>query len=84
MARIYAGILGPLALLTSLATGLIHARGTDAVLLAAWCSLLVFAVVGYVVGGIAGRIVDESVHASIAGRLAASEPTERSGAAPEG
>lgn len=70
MARTYAGILGPLALLTSLARGLIHATETDSVLLTAWCSLLVFAGVGCVMGWIAGHIVRESVGATIKAELA--------------
>jgi len=76
VARIYAGILGPLALLTSLARGLIHARQTDAIVFAAWCSLIVFAAVGYVVGWIADRIVEESVMAGIRAELAAEETTK--------
>ena len=82
MARIYAGILGALALLTSLAHGLIHARQTEAVLFAAWCSLLVFAAVGFVVGWIAGRIVQESVTAGIRAELAAEATTDQAEPAP--
>jgi len=78
VARTYAGILGLLALLTSLAHGFIHARETDAVLLGAWCSLLVFAAVGYVVGWIAGRIVDESVSATLEDQLAQEMSAEAS------
>ena len=69
MARTYAGILGPLAFLTSLIHGLIHARPTASILLGAWCSLLVFAVVGCIVGWIAQRTVDESVIAVIEAEL---------------
>ena len=61
MAQTYAGILGLLALLTSLGHGFIHARETEAILLTAWLSLLVFAPVGYLVGWIACRTVEESV-----------------------
>lgn len=75
MARIYAGILGPLALLTSLVHGLIHARQTEAILFAAWCSLIVFAAVGYLVGWIAGRTVEASVAAGIRAELTAEETT---------
>ena len=81
MARTYAGILGPLALVTSLARGLIHAQQTEAMLLGAWCSLVVFAAVGYVVGWIAERTVEGSVSASIEAHLAGGEST---GGAPEG
>jgi hypothetical protein len=74
VARIYAGILGPLALVTSLAEGVIHARPAEGILLAAWCSLLVFASLGYVIGWIAERIVDEAVNAGIQARLARETP----------
>jgi hypothetical protein len=70
VARIYAGILGPLALAASLADGVLHRRHPDSVLFAAWVSLLVFSAVGYVAGWIAGRIVQESVGAVISAELA--------------
>jgi len=76
MARTYAGILGTLALLTSLAHSFIHACETDAMLFAAWSSLLVFAGVGCVVGWIAGRTVEESVGAILQSRLAQEESAE--------
>jgi hypothetical protein len=69
VARIYAGILGPLALLTSLAHGFIHAADVKTILLGAWSSLVIFATVGYVVGGIAGRTVEESVQATVQAQL---------------
>ncbi len=78
MARLYAGILGPLAFLTSLALGILHAQEADSVLLAAWLSLLAFSAVGCVIGWIAGWTVEESVHARISAELGSEE------AAPEG
>lgn len=71
MARVYAGILGLLAFLTTLAHGTIHAQPAEGILLAAWCSLLVFAGLGGVMGWIAGRTVEESVRAKIAVEMAA-------------
>ena len=41
MARTYAGILGLLGLLTSLARGFLHGQTADAMLLTGWLSLLV-------------------------------------------
>jgi hypothetical protein len=70
VARTYAGILGPLALVTYLVRGLIHAHHADAILFGAWVSLVVFAALGYVIGWIAGRAVEESVAARIAGEPA--------------
>lgn len=81
MARTYAGILGPLAFLTSLALGVLHAEETDSVLFAAWVSLLVFSVVGCVIGWIAGRTVEESVQAIISAELESKEAVERPGSA---
>ena len=76
MAHIYAGILGPLAFLTSLARGVIHGNGAESILWAAWWSLLAFSAVGYLVGWFAMRIVAESVEGSIAAELAAKEAGE--------
>ena len=73
MAHIYAGILGPLAFLTSLARGAIRGGGVEGVLWTAWAALLLFAVVGYVVGWVAERIVEDSVRGRISARLAADQ-----------
>jgi hypothetical protein len=82
VARTYAGILGPLALVTSLAHGSIHAMEAQAILLAAWSSLLVFAAVGGIVGWVAGSIVEESVAATIRAELAREETGSRPPGAP--
>ena len=66
MARAYAGILGPVALLTSLAHGWIHGREVEVILLVAWSSLLVFSAAGGLIGWIAQRTVDEAVRVRIA------------------
>jgi hypothetical protein len=76
VAHVYAGILGPLAFLTSLARGALHGGGTQSVLWTAWCSLLVFAAVGYLVGWVAGITVEESVRGRISAELAAGKPPE--------
>ena len=77
MARIYAGILGPLALLTSLARGSIHAQRIETILLTGWVSLLAFASLGYVVGWIAERIVEDAVRMQVAAELPEEKDTER-------
>jgi hypothetical protein len=74
--HVYAGILGPLAFLTSLARGVMHGGGTESVLFGAWCSLLAFAAVGYVIGWVAGKTVEESVRGRITAELAAQQPVE--------
>ena len=76
VARIYAVILGPLALLTSLAHGTMHGGGTTSVLLTAWLCLLAFAAIGCAIGWIAERIVEESVQKRIEGELAAETTTD--------
>lgn len=73
MAHQYAGILGPLAMFVTLARGLAHGGSAEAVFWAAWLSLVVFAAVGYLVGWIAGRIVDEAVSRRISVELAERE-----------
>lgn len=79
MARIYAGILGPLALLTTIVHGVLHARQEEAILLNAWGNLLVFAVIGAVIGRIAEWTIEESVSTTVARQLAANVPPEQAG-----
>lgn len=78
MARIYAGVLGPLAMLTSMAHGMLHARGTEQLLLTACAWLLVFAALGALVGGVAGWMVEESVSSMVARQVEA-EKRSRNG-----
>lgn len=73
MARIYAGIFGLLAFLTMLIRGLIRDADTINLVLAAWLGLLVFAAIGYAIGWIAGRAVEESVNATIAAQVATNQ-----------
>ena len=69
MARIYCGILGLLSFLTTLVRGWIHGGDTESILRTAWLNLLLFGIIGLVIGWIAGRIVEESVNARLAGEL---------------
>jgi outer membrane lipoprotein SlyB len=82
VARTYAGILGLLGFLTSLARGFLHGQTAESMLLAGWCSLAVFAAVGYVAGAIAGRTVEESVAASLRTELAQDQADEATPAPP--
>ncbi len=70
MARDYAGILGLLAMLTSLARGVMHGGEAESVVPTAWCGLLLFSAIGYVVGWVAERTVADSVSERIAAELA--------------
>jgi hypothetical protein len=73
VARIYSGILGLVAFLTTLVRGWIHGDDTQSILWTGWISLLLFSIIGLVVGRIAGWIVEESVSARLAAELYASE-----------
>jgi membrane protein implicated in regulation of membrane protease activity len=79
VAHTYAGILGPLALLTSFAHGAIHSHQCESMLLAGWLSLVSFAVVGGVLGWLAERTVEDSVQSQVETELAAEadSPTDR-------
>ncbi|MBN2477122.1 MAG: hypothetical protein JXB62_21115 [Pirellulales bacterium] len=79
MTHIYAGILGPLAFLTSLARGFVHGGGAESTLWAAWFGLLAFSAIGYVIGCIAERTVEESVRGRIAAELAAEREAKEAG-----
>ena len=76
MARIYAGILGPVAFLTALARGLLLGGEVRGMVFQAWCALWCFAVAGYVVGWIAERTVQQSVHDRITRELATKQSPE--------
>ncbi|MGA2062966.1 MAG: hypothetical protein ABSG67_21035 [Thermoguttaceae bacterium] len=77
MARIYCGILGLLSFLTTLVRGWIHGGDTESILRTAWLNLLLFGVIGLVIGWIAERIVEESVNARLAGELSEKMKNER-------
>ncbi len=72
MARIYAGILGPLAFLTTLAHGAVHGHRPEAILFSAWANLVAFAAAGCAAGWTAGRIVEDSVRGRIEAEAAKS------------
>jgi len=78
VARIYAGVFSLLAFLTMLIHGLAHSADTIQIVLRAWVCLVVFAGIGYVIGWIAGRAVEESVNVRIAAEVAASQANESS------
>ena len=69
MARLYAGILGLLALMVSLMRGILAGGGGETTLWTAWLSLLAFTVLGAVIGWLAERIVRESVSSQILSEL---------------
>ena len=60
MGRTYAGILGPLAMVTMVARTLIHGGGVEVTLKWACLSLVLFAIIGSIVGRWAEQIVVEA------------------------
>ena len=75
MARIYAGVLGPLAFLICLARGALHAWDVETTVLCAWISLWGFAALGAVLGWLAGRIVEDEVRTRISAERTPAEAT---------
>ena len=73
VARLYAGILGLLAFLTTLVRGMLHGGDPESVLWSAWCSLLAFVLVGGVVGWFAGWIVEDTVRSRFAAAFSPAE-----------
>lgn len=81
MGRIYAGILGPLAMTVVVVRGIKDSSGVEGTLLTAIVALVVYAVIGFVVGAIAQSTVDESVRRKLEQQLATSPPTGQINAA---
>jgi hypothetical protein len=80
MGRLYAGILGYLAMAAVLCRGVINSAGVEGSLIQAMLSMFVFAVLGSVLGHIAQTTVDESVRLKIERELAiaaSGEPSSR-------
>jgi len=81
--RAYAGVLGPLAMATMLAREASSSGNASTMLLHAWLSLVVFALLGSIIGFLAGRIVEDSVRTEMLAEkaaLAASESLPRGAA----
>ena len=77
MGRNYAGVLGLLAFFTTVARGVTHGAGAESTLMNACLALVVFAVVGFVIGSLAAWNVEQSIRAQLAdevARLAANPP----------
>jgi len=75
MSRVYAGILGPLAMAVVICRGLIGSGGVEGTLTLAMAYLAIFSVLGAFVGQIAQYTVDESVRATLQEQLEG-KPTE--------
>lgn len=80
--RIYAGVLGPLAVVVVVIRGLRRGVATDTTMLAGALCLLSFAAIGYIIGRIADRIVDDSAQTKVELELAAREANAEVGRKP--
>jgi hypothetical protein len=65
MGRVYAGILGPLAMAVVICRGSLGSGGIESTLSLATIYLAVFSVVGAIIGQLAQATVDESVRSSL-------------------
>jgi hypothetical protein len=70
MGRVYAGVLGTLAMAVVLSRGAMDSGGVEGTLTMAMVWMVVFAIVGSVLGQIAQATVDESVRFKIERELA--------------
>lgn len=83
MGRAYAGILGPLAVVTVVARCLVQGGETDAAVVTASLLLFVFSALGYIIGSVAERTVVEALGNQLRGTWAAAARTAAEpGAAP--
>ena len=73
MGRTFAGILGPLALVTVVARGFLDGGSVESTLQVGCACLFVFAAVGWILGKVAAYVVDESVKAAFDAEIAAAE-----------
>jgi hypothetical protein len=76
MGRLYAGIMGFLAMAVVLCRGVKDSAGVEGSLTMATLSMIAFAVVGSVLGHIAQTTVDESVRLKIERELAVAASSE--------
>ena len=74
MGRSYAGILGPLAFFTEIFRGVFHSAGTEATVTSAIVALIAFAAIGFVLGELAGWVVDDSIRSRLAAEIASAKP----------
>jgi hypothetical protein len=70
MGRIYAGILGPLAMAIVIGRGLLGSGGVEGTLTTATLALATFAILGAILGHLAQNTIDESVRARLELQLA--------------
>jgi hypothetical protein len=77
MGRVYAGILGPLAMTVVICRGWLGSGGVEGTLTLATIYLVLFAVLGAVLGHLAQTTIDESVRAKLEQQLTRHARPER-------
>jgi hypothetical protein len=70
MSRVYAGILGPLAMAVVICRGWLGSGGVESTLSLATVYLVAFSVVGALIGHLAQTTIDESVRSKLEQQLA--------------
>jgi hypothetical protein len=70
VSRIYAGILGPLAMTVAICRGWLASGGVEGTLSSAVLYLLMFAILGAILGHVAQATIDESVRTRLEQQLA--------------
>jgi len=70
MGRVYAGVLGPLAMAVVICRGWLESGGVESILALATQQLVLFAIVGAILGHIAQSTMDESVRMKLEQQLA--------------
>ena len=73
MGRVYAGILGPLAMTVVICRGWLGSGGVEGTLTLATVCLVLFAALGALLGHLAQLTIDESVRAKLEQQLAHAE-----------
>jgi hypothetical protein len=74
MGRVYAGILGPLAMCVVICRGWLGSGGVEGTLTLAIAYLALFAALGAILGHLAQTTIDESVRAKLEQELAQHQP----------
>lgn len=69
MGRVYAGILGPLAMAVVICRGWLDSGGIESTLTLATVYLVVFSIVGAIIGQLAQATIDESVRTKLEQQL---------------
>lgn len=69
MGRVYAGILGPLAMAVVIGRGLLGSSGVEGTLTLAMLNLVLFSVVGAILGQLAQWTIDDSVRSKLEEQL---------------